>query len=215
MHGVLVLFLFRIGTLALGGTYGEFYSLSREQRTQIVLSWSNSMITKLRIFARAMLALASMSFYTQPLDVVYNAIGYPGPDPEMHSERFSTKTFPAYDFIKVPAGGLELTFDVVIVGSGAGGGVMAAELSAAGKSVLVIEKGHHYSQNELTLNQCDGLTNLYESCKCHFSFSFLRVHFGVHSPRKRKKIETFNFWLFPSPPDFTLRGACCVKCAFT
>ncbi|GJJ72308.1 long-chain-alcohol oxidase [Entomortierella parvispora] len=153
----------KIGTLALGGTYGEFYSLSREQRAEIVLSWSNSMITKLRIFARAMLALASMSFYTQPLDVVYKAIEYPGPDPEMHSERFSAKTFPSYDFIKVPAEGVELTFDVVIVGSGAGGGVMAAELSAAGKRVLVIEKGHHYGQHELTLNQCDGLTNLYES----------------------------------------------------
>lgn len=155
----------RIGTLALGGTYGEFYSLSREQRTQIILSWSNSMITKLRIFARVMLSLSSMSFYSQPMDAVFKATGYPGPDPEMHSERFSTKTFPSYDFIKVPAGGLELTFDVVIVGSGAGGGVMAAEMATAGKSVLVIEKGHHYNQHELTLNQCDGLGSLYESCK--------------------------------------------------
>ena len=156
---------FRIGTLALGGTYAEFSSLSREQRTQIVLSWSNSMIRKLRIFSRALLALASISFYTQPIEKVQKAIGYPGPDPQMHSERFTSKTFPVYEFIKVPAEGLELTFDVVIVGSGAGGGVMAAELSQAGKRVLVIEKGHHYSQHELTLHQCDGLVNLYENGK--------------------------------------------------
>ncbi|KAG0210959.1 hypothetical protein BGX28_008667 [Mortierella sp. GBA30] len=153
----------KIGTLALGGTYGEFPSLSRAQRTQIVNSWSNSMITKLRILSRAMFSLAAITFYSQPLDVVHKAIGYPGPDPEMHSERFSTKTFPNYDFMEVPPQGLELSVDVVIVGSGAGGGVMAAELSKAGKRVLVIEKGHHYAQSELSLVQADGFDKLYEN----------------------------------------------------
>ncbi|KAF8931392.1 hypothetical protein EDD21DRAFT_352259 [Dissophora ornata] len=153
----------KVGTLALAGTYAEFTSLSREQRSQIVRSWANSMITPIRIFARAMLSLASITFYTQPIEALHKAIGYPGPDPEMHGERFSTKTFPVYDFIQVPPEGLELTFDVVIVGSGAGGGVMAAELSKAGKRVLVIEKGHHYTQSELTLVQADALANLYEN----------------------------------------------------
>lgn len=149
----------------MGGTYAEFPSLSREQRAQIFISWSNSMIAKLRIFARAVLQLAAITFYTQPLDVVHRAIGYPGPDPELHSERFTAKTFPEYEFIQVPPEGLELSFDVVIVGSGAGGGVMAAELSKAGKRVLVIEKGHHYPQGELTLVQADGLQKLYENGK--------------------------------------------------
>ncbi|KAF9183394.1 hypothetical protein BGZ51_004056 [Haplosporangium sp. Z 767] len=153
----------KVGTLALGGTYCEFYNLSREQRSQIFLSWSNSMIAKLRIFARAMQSLATISFYVQPIDAVHRAIEYPGPDPEMHSERFTTKTFPEYDFIQVPPQGLELSVDVVIVGSGAGGGVMAAELSKAGKRVLVIEKGHHYTHSELSLVQADGFTNLYEN----------------------------------------------------
>lgn len=152
--------------MALGGTYADFPSLSREQRAQIFISWSNSMITKLRIFARAMLQLSSITFYAHPLEAVHKAIQYPGPDPEMHSERFSAKTFPVYEFIEVPPAGLELSFDVVIVGSGAGGGVMAAELSKAGKRVLVIEKGHHYTQSELTLVQADGLQKLYENGMC-------------------------------------------------
>ncbi|KAG0236429.1 hypothetical protein BGW42_003587 [Actinomortierella wolfii] len=153
----------KVGTLALAGTYAEFASLPREERSKIVLSWSNSMITKLRIFSRAMLSLSSISFYTQPLDAVYKAIDYPGPDPEMHSERFTTANFPEYEFIQVPPQGLELSVDVVVVGSGAGGGVVAAELAKAGNKVLVIEKGHHYPQHELTLNQCDGLTKMYEN----------------------------------------------------
>ncbi|KAF8977444.1 hypothetical protein BGZ46_007384 [Entomortierella lignicola] len=153
----------RIGTLALGGTYGDFPSLTREQRTQIINSWSNSMIGKLRILSKALLSIAAITYYGQPLDAVHEALGYPGPDPEMHSERFTSKTFPVYEFIQVPPEGIELTFDVVIVGSGAGGGVMAAELSKAGKRVLVVEKGHHYLHNELTLVQADGITKLYEN----------------------------------------------------
>ncbi|KAG0343906.1 hypothetical protein BG004_004905 [Podila humilis] len=153
----------KVGTLALGGTYAEFAALPREQRTQIVTGWHHSMITKIRIFARAMLALSSITFYTQPVDVIHRAIKYPGADPEMHSERFSAKSFPEYEFIQVPPQGLELTYDVVIVGSGAGGGVMAAEMAKAGKRVLVIEKGHHYHQNELSLNQTDAFKNLYEN----------------------------------------------------
>lgn len=152
--------------MALGGTYAEFASLSREQRTKIVTAWHHSMITKIRIFARAMLSISTIAFYTQPNETVHKAIGYPGSDPEMHSDRFSAKAFPQYVFIEVPPQGLELTYDVVIVGSGAGGGVMAAELSKAGKRVLVIEKGHHYHQSELNLVQTDAFNNLYESRKC-------------------------------------------------
>ncbi|KAF9358391.1 hypothetical protein BGX26_001850 [Mortierella sp. AD094] len=153
----------RLGTLALGGTYSDFPSLTREQRSQIILSWSNSMITKLRVLSKALLSLATFTFYSQNIEAVHKAMGYPGPDPEMHSERFSSKTFPEYEFIQVPPEGIELSFDVVIVGSGAGGGVMAAELSKAGKRVLVIEKGHHYTHSELTLIQADGLGKLYEN----------------------------------------------------
>jgi len=155
----------RVGTLAVGGTYGEFASLSREQRTQIILGWSSSMITKLRIFSRAMMTLAGMTYFSHTIEAAHRAMGYPGPDPEMHSERFTSKSFPAYEFIQVSPQGLEQSYDVVIVGSGAGGGVMAAELSKAGKRVLVIEKGHHYEQSELTLVQEDGFNKLYENGK--------------------------------------------------
>src|SRR5437660_7046119 len=38
--------------------------------------------------------------------------------------------------------------DIVIVGSGAGGGPMAFELSKAGFKVVLLEKGPHYQQHE-------------------------------------------------------------------
>jgi choline dehydrogenase-like flavoprotein len=53
-------------------------------------------------------------------------------------------------------------FDVIVVGSGAGGGVTAAQLSAAGNSVLVIEKGKYYHNSDLVNEEEVGYDNLYD-----------------------------------------------------
>mmetsp|Transcript_60264 Transcript_60264/g.173894 ORF Transcript_60264/g.173894 Transcript_60264/m.173894 type:complete len:595 (-) Transcript_60264:344-2128(-) len=55
-----------------------------------------------------------------------------------------------------------LSYDVVVVGSGCGGGVMAAELASAGKRVLVVEKGRYQTRAEMTGVEYDGLNNLFE-----------------------------------------------------
>ena len=41
-------------------------------------------------------------------------------------------------------------FEVVIVGSGAGGGVVAGELAERGRSVLLLEAGGHYVAADFT-----------------------------------------------------------------
>ena len=60
---------------------------------------------------------------------------------------------------------IERACDVVIIGSGAGGGTVAAELAplvAAGRSVLVLEQGARLKQNEFTGQEIDMADALYE-----------------------------------------------------
>ena len=56
---------------------------------------------------------------------------------------------------------LRLEADVVVVGSGAGGGVAAARLAEAGRAVLVIEAGSFVSEPDLSPNELDGFDRLY------------------------------------------------------
>src|SRR4051794_15533699 len=51
--------------------------------------------------------------------------------------------------------------DVVIVGSGAGGAVAAAELAAAGLDVIVLEAGDHYNRDNYPSDHLEAIAELY------------------------------------------------------
>jgi choline dehydrogenase-like flavoprotein len=59
-----------------------------------------------------------------------------------------------------PRGGGE-ECDVVIVGSGAGGAVAAAELAEAGLDVLVLEAGQHYNRDSYPAGHLEAIASLY------------------------------------------------------
>ena len=56
---------------------------------------------------------------------------------------------------------MTLEADVVVVGSGAGGGVVAAELAAAGRSVVVLEAGPFVDEASMPTNELDAFVQLY------------------------------------------------------
>jgi choline dehydrogenase-like flavoprotein len=55
-----------------------------------------------------------------------------------------------------------LSADVLVIGSGAGGGVVAGELAAAGRDVLVVEKGGAPNNADLPSDERRGFADLYE-----------------------------------------------------
>ena len=105
--------------------------------------------------------LATFAFYSAPApdggdNPNWPALGYSPPPspptPEQAPKRI--KPLPV-------AGDLTLSADAVIVGSGAGGGMIAAELAAAGKDVVILEKGGYYSESDFTGREADAMPALY------------------------------------------------------
>lgn len=60
-------------------------------------------------------------------------------------------------------GDLALDADVVVVGSGAGGGAIAAELAEGGRSVIVLEEGGHYTSKDFSLHAPTAMKKLYRN----------------------------------------------------
>jgi len=55
-----------------------------------------------------------------------------------------------------------IEYDCVIIGSGAGGSVAAANLAEAGYSVLIVEKGSYVQQHDISQREAEALDTMYE-----------------------------------------------------
>ncbi len=60
------------------------------------------------------------------------------------------------------ASDLELSCDVCVIGSGAGGAVTAATLAAAGVDVLIVEEGGYWTNSDFTMREKDVVSKLYQ-----------------------------------------------------
>ena len=140
----------RTGTFLLTGRPRPFHHWSREQRVAVMSSWSTSRLTFRRQLFQVFKRLSLLAFLGDTEDdgtnPVWPEIGYPGPlsAPPPTPKSIRTTTLD---------GDTTLTCDAVVVGSGAGGGVVAGELAAAGKAVIVLEEGGYY--NEADFNQLE------------------------------------------------------------
>lgn len=89
---------------------------------------------------------------------VWEQIGYPGPpDGTVLAAEPLPVVRPGQDVTDE----WTLTADVVVVGSGAGGGVIAARLAAAGKDVIVLEAGGQHTEEQFPTDEVGALRRLY------------------------------------------------------
>jgi choline dehydrogenase-like flavoprotein len=142
------------GGLLVAGSAKGLADLPLATREKALRRMSLSALPMLRQGFSALKRLAHFIFYSVPqengLNPNWPAIGYtpapPPPSPEAAPKRI--QTLPV-------AADLALTADAVVIGSGAGGGVIAARLAEAGKDVIILEKGGYY--NEADFNGSEAL----------------------------------------------------------
>jgi choline dehydrogenase-like flavoprotein len=107
-------------------------------------------------------ALTYLFFYALPDEVGSNpnweAISYPGPDSAPPSPEAAPKTITVEP---ISGDSATLACDVCVVGSGAGGAVIAARCAEAGKQVLVLEAGGYRNESDFKQLELPGYLELY------------------------------------------------------
>ena len=99
---------------------------------------------------------------------IYSGIDIPPTDPDADSERYHAKkdSFHKYVFEDLGAPDADLHTDILIIGTGAGGGVVAKKVSEwakpRGLSVLVVEQGRYIPHEELTMSESGSLQRMWD-----------------------------------------------------
>ena len=143
--------------LGLGGT--RFRDLDQDGKDAYLMAWATSRLGRQRSTFQVLKRLSLFFAYADPGpegtgNPNWTAIGYgplrvpvePGP-PAVRPVPIERSTV--------------MEADVVVVGSGAGGGVVAAELARRGRSVVVVEAGPFVREAEMPLTEIDGLDRMY------------------------------------------------------
>jgi choline dehydrogenase-like flavoprotein len=141
------------------GIWQSFQAMPFNKRESYLKKLANSPIMSLRKGFNAVKKLTCFIFYTdtetQYPNPTWEAIGYHGP---LTKAPDKPKTIYPMSFSS-PA---QVSCDVVIIGSGAGGGVVARELAEAGKDIIVIEKGAYLNEADFDQKEGDMISRLYE-----------------------------------------------------
>lgn len=146
--------------LLLAGSPRPFAALSQQKREKYLLAMANSPFPQLRQGYHAFKRLTGFLFYAVPdpqgANPTWQALDYTTPQ----LPPAPTPTPPPIQPLPITQH-TTLEADAVIIGSGAGGSVVAGELALAGKNVIVLEKGGYNSEADFTLQEAQGMSELY------------------------------------------------------
>ena len=151
--GTLKMLATRAGALALTGRPTPVSWLTPTQAEALITKWKFSRVSLQRRFGGLMVVLALSGLYGHP-GREWERIGYPGPlGPAPAEPKRLSPIEPEREEV--------IECDVVIVGSGAGGGCAAAVLSAAGYDVVVLEKGGYHSESDFDHIEANATRDMY------------------------------------------------------
>jgi choline dehydrogenase-like flavoprotein len=143
----------------------SFRQMSPGARERYVLGWGRSRLALRRSAFHGLRKLLTFLAYADP--------GVPGPNPRLAAIGYRRDEPPiTTDLTPIqpvrlafeagsPDEPIVLEADAVIVGSGAGGGVVAAALAKAGRSVVVLEAGPFVDEAAMPRDELDAFDRLY------------------------------------------------------
>jgi len=143
-----------------GGGVRRFSSLPQQARERVLLSWADSRVVQRRAAFQALRKGVLLAYYGKGGEngagnPAWDAMGYPGPlgPPQDPPPRTIEPLEVTED--------TTLECDVVVVGSGAGGGTAAAVLAQAGLDVVILEAGRYFSERDFDGAELSGFDRLY------------------------------------------------------
>jgi choline dehydrogenase-like flavoprotein len=144
--------------LMLAGSPRSFKTLSQEKREKYLTAMANSPMGQLRQGYQSIKRLAGFVYFAAPdargVNPNWEALDYTAPAPPPNDVPQPIKPLEITEDVTLEA-------DAVVVGSGAGGGVVAGELAMAGKNVIVLEKGGYNNEANFTLQEAQATPELY------------------------------------------------------
>ncbi|MDX1991925.1 MAG: GMC family oxidoreductase N-terminal domain-containing protein [bacterium] len=140
------------------GHWDRFSAMPLEARTEVLRSWA---LSRLEIGRKAFAGIKRMALflaYSAPQNgqpnPTYDHLGYRLPPMPDAGTRPITPLAVTSDTV--------LETDVLVIGSGAGGGVVAGELTEAGFDVIVVEKGEYFADHEFPRGELEANERLYD-----------------------------------------------------
>jgi choline dehydrogenase-like flavoprotein len=145
----------------LAGIPRPFTAMSTPERERCLRGWATSRLPLRRKAFQALKRMATVIYYTARdaggrSNPSWPHLGYPGPlgPPPATPKRLRPLEITQDETLQC---------DVVVVGSGAGGGVVAGELAARGLDVVVLERGGYYNESDFTQYEGEMLARLYDA----------------------------------------------------
>ena len=133
--------------------FQNFSKLSQASREQLLTNTSLAS-REAAVGVGALTQLTLFMHYGLPPNPAWEQFGFPGPaSPPPEAEK------PIRPL--TPTDGEVLEADAVIVGSGAGGGVIAARLAEAGLKVIVLEMGGYFNEADFDQTELNGFARMY------------------------------------------------------
>ncbi len=143
------------------GPMKSFGDLSLKQREEMLQSWSGSIVPILRGGFTSLKKVVGFSYFAhvregESENPNWKSLGYPGILKGQTNEILETRGLGNNE---LEAG---VSFEVIVIGSGAGGGVVASELAQRGFQVAVLEKGDYVPEQRMSSKESEMIQRVYD-----------------------------------------------------